>query len=531
VIESETGCPPFGRRTIFLLVAAMVVTAGIRLPLLSVPFERDEGEYAYIAWRMGHNELPYRDWVDQKPPLVFWVYRAALALPLDPVRAAHFTVLLWAAASSGALFVLARRFTNEFWGFVAALLFAFLSCDPLAEGTAANTEIFMLLPLILSQIAFFRSVETSSKSMSILCGALIGIAVGFKQVAAVNWLFVIALIPIFAKPTDRWKKTVRFAVWSFVGILAIAGPISLYFWAQHGLSELMDNVFTHNLEYVGAMTWSDRLDFGRGTLARLAPSEVLVWIFCAVGLIVLTAAYKTTRFTFLLGWLITSGVGVSASGYFFPHYFQQLLPAIALVAVFGARWLCEVQIFGRSSFARLALGVVLVAFPLKTLWPFWFSFTPADAVRRIYPGNFFAEMPEFSARLAQITSPDQRVFVFGAEPELLFYARRVSATRYIFLFPLYGPYRNVRDRQLAAAQEIQRNDPAAAVYVPNDLFFSPQTDQYFTGWTLSYLEHDFVPKTWLIKDSPATAQLVPADTAPAPERFLAVLLVRKSLGQ
>jgi hypothetical protein len=266
-------------------------------------------------------------------------------------------------------------------------------------------------------------------------------------------------------------------------------------------------------------------------LARLAQSEVLVWIFCAVGLIVLAPAYKAMRFTFLLGWLITSGVGVSASGYFFPHYFQQLLPALALVAVFGGRWLSEVQIFGRSSFARLALGAVLVAFPLKTLWPFWFNFTPADAMRRIYPGNFFAEMPEFSARLAQITSPDQRVFVFGAEPELLFYARRVSATRYIFLFPLYGPYRNVRDRQLAAAQEIQRNDPAAAVYVPNGLFFSPQTDQYFTEWTLSYLEHDFVPKTWLIKDSPATAQLVSADTAAAPERFLAVLLVRKSLGQ
>ena len=79
-------------------------------------------------------------------------------------------------------------------------------------------------------------------------------------------------------------------------------------------------------------------------------------------------------------------------------------------------------------------------------------------------------MPQFAARIAKITPPDQRVFVFGAEPELLFYAQPVSATRYIFLFPLYGPYRNVREKQIAAAAEIEGAAPAAVVYVPNDLF-------------------------------------------------------------
>ena len=38
----------------------------------------------------GYNELPYRDWVDQKPPAVFYVYRLALSLPFEPVRAIHF---------------------------------------------------------------------------------------------------------------------------------------------------------------------------------------------------------------------------------------------------------------------------------------------------------------------------------------------------------------------------------------------------------------------------------------------------------
>src|SRR5205814_3731668 len=257
-----------------------------------------------------------------------------------------------------------------------------------------------------------------------------------------------------------------------------------------------------NLEYIGAMTWSDRRQFCLETVVRLAQTETLVWIFSAVGLIALLITRKGKWFVFLAGWLIASMIGVSASGYFFPHYFQQLLPPLALIAVFGALGLSELPPWRSSWIPQALFGLLLVVLPLKTLWPFWFSYTPADAVRTIYPGNFFAEMPEFAARIAQVTSPEQRVFVFGAEPELLFYAQRVSATRYIFLFPLYGPYRNAREKQMAATDEIQRASPAAAVYVPNDLFFNSGSDQYFTDWSLSYLQQNFYPDTWLIKQMP-----------------------------
>ncbi len=73
----------------------ILLTLAIRTPFLGIPFERDEGEYAYIGWRLEHHELPYRDWVDQKPPAIFWVYRLAFFLPLDPVRAVHFVGLLF----------------------------------------------------------------------------------------------------------------------------------------------------------------------------------------------------------------------------------------------------------------------------------------------------------------------------------------------------------------------------------------------------------------------------------------------------
>ncbi|HST30372.1 MAG TPA: glycosyltransferase family 39 protein [Chthoniobacterales bacterium] len=522
---------PTARQTILVAAGLILLVVAMRLPLLGIPFERDEGEYAYIGWRLGHNELPYRDWVDQKPPAIFWVYRTALSLPFDPVRAVHFAALLFAAASSCALFFLARRIMDPFWAFVAAALFSLLSADPFAQGTAANTEQFMLLPLILSQIAFFKSVEDVRNTIPTwLCGALIGTAIAFKQVAAVNWFLLVALYPIFARPEGRWRGMIRFIVQSLGGLLTVFGLIALYFWIRGGLSSLVENVITHNLEYIGAMTWSDRIDFCLGTLRALARSEAIVWILSAVGLIALVVAGRMKWLAFLAGWLIASAIGVSASGYFFPHYFQQLLPPLALVAIFGAQWVSEFRPWRNSWVPRAVISLFLIALPLRTLWPFWFSYSPAEAVRKIYPGNFFAEMPQFAARLAELTSPDQRVFIFGAEPEVLFYARRISATRYIFLFPLYGPYRDIREKQIATTDEIQQAAPAAAVYVPNAMFFNPGTDQYFTEWSMSYFAKNFSADTWLIKETEDRARPVAAwPNLPPPHHLLGAIFVKKPM--
>src|SRR5437870_181825 len=239
------------RRQTFLALALIIgITAAVRAPLLSVPFERDEGEYAYIGWRLGHGELPYRDWIDQKPPAIFWIYRLALSLPDDPVRAVHLLALMWSAASACALFLLARQFMSHGWATIAAALFAVLSAHPLIEGTAANTEIFMLLPLILSVLSFlgsFRDRQTRVWPIFV-CGASIGLAAAFKQVAAVNWPFLVCIYPFFCSGEKRWRSTFTFAALSAVGGALIWIVIGAYFHFRGGFRELVYNVLTHNLE-------------------------------------------------------------------------------------------------------------------------------------------------------------------------------------------------------------------------------------------------------------------------------------------
>ena len=62
---------PAAKWTILSVVIIIFLASAMMVPLLYLPFERDEGEYTYIAWRVGHHELPYRDWIDQKRPASF----------------------------------------------------------------------------------------------------------------------------------------------------------------------------------------------------------------------------------------------------------------------------------------------------------------------------------------------------------------------------------------------------------------------------------------------------------------------------
>jgi hypothetical protein len=523
-------------QTLLAILIILLLTAAFRVPLLSIPLDRDEGEYAYIAWRLEHHELPYRDWVDQKPPAVFWVYRAALSLPIEPVRAIHLMALVFSAGSACALFFLARRFANGVWGLLAGSLFAILSADPHVQGTSANTEVFMLLPLILSQWAFLYSGPANRRRgwLIFLVGALIGLASAFKQVAGLHWPFLVLLYPMFFGGEKRLRDTLRFCLWSALGVAVIWAGIAFYFYSQHGLPDLVYNVLTHNLEYINAIPGSERLKLCQSTLAALAPTQAPLWIFSAIGLIAVWRSGRSGLVILLAGWFIVSAAGVSASGYFFPHYFQQSLPVLCVMAALGAEAGARAHFLERfSAPARVVLmSLMLGLLPVVMIFPFLRMATPAEAAQKIYPRNLCPEMPLIARRLAEVTSAEDRVFVFGAEAEVLFYARRVSATRYIFLFPLYGPYHDAREKQEAVVQEISLQQPAALLFLPNGLFFAPGTEQFLTKWTQAYLRENFRGDLYIAMDDAGNGHLLPAvngkpPPVPAGQRVLGGLFLRK----
>jgi hypothetical protein len=70
-----------------------------------------------------------------------------------------------------------------------------------------------------------------------------------------------------------------------------------------------------------------------------------------------------------------------------------------------------------------------------------------------------------AAHLAEMTTPQDRVFVAGSEPEILFYANRLSCTRFVITYPMMIPTSAALGYQHEAIQELQQHPPEAIVFV------------------------------------------------------------------
>ena len=175
-----------GRAWVFWGLGVAAASALVRLPSLNLLLDRDEGEYATLGWlwRSGAG-LPYRDWLEQKPPLAWLVNAWAQAWFPDGVGGLRLLALLWVAATALALFAVvdavgrrgglgsklasdgtSRLRAAGLAGLAAALLLS--ACR--SQGIAANTETWQTLPLVLAVGALFAGPDSPGPRRCLAAG-------------------------------------------------------------------------------------------------------------------------------------------------------------------------------------------------------------------------------------------------------------------------------------------------------------------------------------------------------------------------
>lgn len=479
-------------RPLLSLGSAILFAALLRAPIAEIPLERDEGEYAYIAQRWIAGEVPYRDAFDQKPPGVFLIYALILRTLGDSPTAIHWGAQIWSFGTVAAVWALARAAAGNTAGVAAGILYSVLAACPSVLGSAANTETFMVLPATLSLLAALRARSAGSGKWALASGALAGTAMLFKQVAATNALLSALLViadfrKTVAQATDdsnarrasfqfraRWRQ----GGWFLLGGALAWAPFLAAFASAGALRELWDCVAGYNLDYANSVPWRY---YARNFTWTFGVILALTWpayLLAAAGLATWLARPERRRFGILLGaWLVASAAGTTIGGYFRPHYYVQTLPAIAVLAALGARALADLPRRERRKTTFLAALLASVGYPLATSAWYWLPGDPAAKSREIYPGNPFAVSEEIGRFLAERTRPDDRILILGSEPQILFYARRKSATRYIFVYPLMTPTEKARARQLELIEKIARVPPRiiVTVFIPTSFLARPET--------------------------------------------------------
>ena len=380
-----------------LLVLLLVVLAfALRLPGFSDRvFNSDEAYLATQAQVLNHGGRLYVDTVDRKPPVVPFMYAAVFRVTGTDSLAAVRALAVLAQVATALLLALEarRRFTWRHAALAAGVLYLLASSAfPPADAQAANFEIFML-PLMT--LAFVLAV----RKRPVGAGVSLAIATLTKQTAA------FALLPLAAL---AWRggrrRSVLLLAASFVVPIVVAG-------VAFGPHDFAHWVFTSNGGYVdvsGAVGYA----FSNG-LARTG------WfLFGSAALVLLLPwAWRHRRADLDLWLWVLSGVAAVLVGFrFFPHYYLQLLPPLALLATRALDSLGDER-------RRRVVPVVAVLAVVTTACFVVPAFTQHD--------NRDTKIAlDVATYVRTHTAPGARVLVWGQAPEVYWSSARLPATRF-----------------------------------------------------------------------------------------------------
>jgi 4-amino-4-deoxy-L-arabinose transferase-like glycosyltransferase len=416
-------------RRFFLAAFGIVfLTIAIRLPSLVHPRAIDsEAMYSVVANEIVDGGKPYIDAVERKPPLLFWTYAAIFRIAGKfNWGALHFVALVWTLCAMAGLYAIGNELFDSNTGLIAALFYSVFQPWWTWKNLTFDSEMLMNLPIIWAWTIAFRRSSSPVRPELFPAGALLGAAFLLKQPAAIAAvpLGIYLLLRSYRAsrnltPLDSIMQATMLALGFFVAL----GSVAIVLWKQGVLDDAfywtiadhdVPHVFWHKgmvntLTFFGAclplivgstMSWRDKSGIWSG---------------------------RTAERTALLGLLVASAIGAAAGARFYPHYYVQLIPPLALLAApyYARLWSRTIQpphwiLRPKVTYAWLALTVV--AFSIKH----WTGLAPQ-------------RVPFEAGRyLLTHSAPGDRIFVWGQNPEIYLDAHRRAACRYITTFPLTG---------------------------------------------------------------------------------------------
>ncbi len=458
----------------------------VRLRLLELPLERDEGEYAYAGQLLLQGIPPYSLAYNLKFPGMYVAYAASMAIFGQSIAGIRLGLLIVNAATTLLVYFLTQRLFGRAAGLIAAASYALLSLEPKLLGPYAHATHFVNLAVVgalLLLVEDSRPLLSGQPRMAVLhyiaAGALLGIAILIKQQAVVFALFAILW---------NWRPrraALIVAGGAIVGAIAAAVLVAtgvfarFWFWTVRYASE-----------YVTSAAAAHGLALLLETTRAIFYFAPLMWLIAAAGALMLL--FDRREWKFVAGYTLAALLAITPGLYFREHYFIVLLPPasmlIAIAVTSGAKRL------GRWSFIPAALFALAVITSLMRMWGTFFVIEPDRITKLLYNVNPFVEAVEVGNYLQEHTAPSDRIAILGSEPEIFFYAKRKSATGYIYTYPLMEHQKFAHRMQEEMIGEIERAKPKYLVMVGSAPSWLKRNDSDLTifAWVQAEVQRGWV---------------------------------------
>ncbi|HEY1661231.1 MAG TPA: glycosyltransferase family 39 protein [Verrucomicrobiae bacterium] len=513
---------PLARLWPWLIVLLVLLFIGfIRVRLLEMPLERDEGEYAYAGQLILQGIPPYELAYNMKLPGTYFAYAAGMAVFGQTIAGVHLTLIAANSLTIIFVFMLGRKLFGVAAGLVACASYGLMSVSPTVLGMATHANHFVVLFAVPATLLLLMAEESKSPRTLFFSGLLYGLAFLMIQQGMFFILFA-GIFLIWHEAKDGGLFTRQFAR----KILIFGGgallPLAMFCLACLVAGDFGRFLFwacMYAARYASMLPRSEGMQLLGQHLQQTFYFSIGFWVLAAIGLLLAAFDKKLRKpaLVVLVFWLC-SFFGTAAGYYFRGHYFILLLPAFALMVGMSVVAMQHVLRFPRLQDVFQSLPLIL--FGLVFGWAvtyqsqFFFQLTPRQVADNLYELNPVDEAVVVGDYLRKNSAADAKIAVIGSEPEIYFYARRHSATGYIYTYALMEPQGAALDMQHEMISEIETNQPEYLVGVTYGLswLFHPHSNHLIVDWATQYENH-FYDRIGVVRNAGGNIESVWGDTA------------------
>jgi hypothetical protein len=483
----------------FLIGLIMLLVALIRIRILGVPLERDEGEYSYIGQLILQGIPPYKIAYNMKFPGTYYMYAFFMSIFGQTLEAVHIGLLIVNLASILLLFLLVKKLLNNYAAIVASASFALLTLNFSIFGFAAHATHFVILWVLAGTLCLYKAGIENKHKYYLPSGFLLGLVPIMKQPGIFFCFFggLFLIIIFFINRKGNIKLLLRMFAMFIIG--SIIPFITLIIFLK--LYGVFDKFWYWTIEY--ALTYENQTNLKDGitlfinTLRSLQNGFYLIWIFALSGIIVLFLHPKLRqdfRYLFIMLFFIFSFLSICPGLYFREHYFVTLMPAISILFCVFIDYLRELSKAKTNlkllKYLSYALFIISMTIVVVTQFNYFFQLSTNEISKAAFTNNPFGESLPIAEYIKANSKLEDKIAILGSEPQICFYANRHSASGYIYTYSLMEIQKNSLQMQKEMVNEIESALPKYLVYihVPTSWHMNPNSETYIMKWVYPFLK-------------------------------------------
>jgi len=477
------------------LVLLLALSGVLFLP---IPFMRDQGIYAYIAWSWLGEGFPYQFAFEHKGPWLYLVYAIFLKISQGAMWGVNLADLLARIAVVILVWILGYKIFDEKRAFLSGLI-AFIPLVSVFSSCwwNAQAETFMMPLILLSGIFAYQAIGSEKNFQKALFSFIPGIVLSQYLMFKLSGFWLLLGLGIFLWFFSQSRKKILIG-YALGLILGISGWL-FYFWIRGIGKEFFEQVVLFNWFHLqgyrpSAMKLLSLL--GRELLLIYGLSLVLF----PAGIYQLFKTRKERSSGLVLCLFLASLLEIISQARFFLYHLLAMIPSSALVLSAGTKM--ELKKFSKL-WRWVSIGIILIWAITRGQLYFWLQrhYQSLEYLRgKITQGEFYARFwePKLSGKsdynayaswvvanyIRNKTNKEDYVLIFGYEPGINYLSARRSPSRFHSHYPLSFEPKNRLAFELRKKwrkiflEELELNPPQLVVIVHNDINALEPKDSY-----------------------------------------------------